>query len=77
MTDQTKPFQSAPDTRVGRYRGGEGVFSRARLFQSAPDTRVGRYADAKAHDAHRLDCFNPRPTRVSGDTYSRQSSPTA
>ena len=91
MTDQTKPFQSAPDTRVGRYADAKAHDATDSLFQSAPDTRVGRYqvdpSRASCVDlfqsapdtrvgryiqqaviTYRIRSFNPRPTRVSGDT---------
>ena len=38
-------FQSAPDTRVGRYERDPAQIHKLLMFQSAPDTRVGRYME--------------------------------
>ncbi len=38
-----KPFQSTPDTLVGRYNAALEEAMSKNLFQSTPDTLVGRY----------------------------------
>jgi len=60
-------FQSAPNPKVGRYYAELDSTGFIVKFQSAPNPKVGRYVLIKPILQSKI-CFNPLPTRRSGDT---------
>ena len=62
-----KLFQSTPDITVGRNRPPGPTMLKGSLFQSTPDITVGRNP-ARPEPGSAINCFNPRPTSLSGET---------
>ena len=60
-------FQSTPDITAGRHAAVKFTIVQAKGFQSTPDITAGRHT-YPVRTCQLVDCFNPRPTSLPGDT---------